>query len=271
MSEELQSQDLDVDVDNQPEIEANQDEEIGAELAPASEPEHEEKTDEAEDSSKVNQEAINKVISKKHFEAKEAERRALAAEQELERLRQAQAVVPEVPQKPDPYDDDYEYKMLKYEQAITEKAKYDANQQLLRQQQEQQAQQAQYEQQQRLNAQLQEYVERGKEQGMTVEEMTQAGQLVESYGIGVDIQHALLGDKDGALMVKHLAANPVMANQLANMNPFQAAMFIEQNVRPSAQALKPKSSTAKPPPKRVEKTANDTTGSYRYIGGAKFE
>lgn len=238
-----------------------------SELAPDSEPQHEENSVEPEQN--FNQEAVNKVINRKHYEAQEAKRKAKELERKLAQYEAQTSQAPLIPQKPDPFDDDYDAKMVQYEQAVIAKARHDANQEVLQRQQQEQQQRQQYEQQQKLQQDLQRYVESGKKAGMSVEEMTQAGQIVDSYGVGVDLQQALIADEDGALIVKHLAANPAMAAELASMTPYQAALHLERAVRPAAKQLKPKTTSAPNPPKRLQGGDVDPElGQYKNVNGS---
>lgn len=245
-----------------------------ADLATDSEPEHEKNTeDDIEKSNTVNQEAINKVINRKHYEAQEAKRQAEEYKRQLEQYQQQQtSQAPQVPERPDPFDDDYDAKMANYEQAVAAKGRYDYEQQLKQQQQLEQNQRQQQEQQAKMREGLTKYVETGKKAGMSVEEMTQAGQMVESYGLTVDLQNYLLTDDDGPLIVKHLAANPVLTSELSNMTPYQAAIYLERSVRPQALKLKPKTTAAPNPAKRVTSgNVDPELGRFKHIGGAKFE
>lgn len=275
MSEELQSDEVVVDNDEYVEVNESEDAEVEAdepessELAPDSEPQHEENSDEP----KFNQEAVNKVINRKHYEAQEAKRKAEELERKLAQYeQQQQQAAPSVPAKPDPFDDDYDSKMVEYEQAIRQRAQWEYQQQAQQQQQYEQQQRQQQEQQQKLQESVTKFVEGAKANGITQEEIAAAGQVVESYGLNTDLQMHLLADPDGALIVKHLAANPSDVVALSQMSPYQAGVFIEQNLRPAAGRLKPKTTSAPPPNKRVSSgTVDPELGKYKHIGGAKFE
>lgn len=273
---ELQSQDEHFEEVESEEVEQAdvEEQDNDADLATDSEPEHEENTeDDVEKSNKVNQEAINKVINRKHYEAQEAKRQAEEYKRQLEQYQQQQtSQAPQVPPRPDPFDDDYDTKMANYEQAVAAKGRYEYEQQLRQQQQWEQTQRQQQEQQAKMQEGLTKYVEVGKKAGMSVEEMTQAGQMVESYGLTVDLQNYLLTDDDGPLIVKHLAANPVLTAELSNMTPYQAAIYLERSVRPQALKLKPKTTAAPNPAKRVQSgNVDPDLGRFKHIGGAKFE
>lgn len=267
---ELQSEET-IDNDEYVEVEENESAEIdseqSAELATDSEPQHEENSEEPK--ADPNQEAIQKVIDRKHFEAKEAERKAEEYRKQLEQYQNQQPVAPTIPERPDPFDDDYDAKMQHYEQAVAAKGRHDYEQQVRANQQQQEQQRLQAEQQQKLNESLGKYVESGKKAGMSIEEMQQAGQIVDSYGIGAEIQQALIADEDGALIVKHLAANPAAASEIASMSLYQAALHLDRTIRPMAKQLKPKTTSAPAPNKRVQSGSVDPDlGQHKHVNGS---
>ena len=176
-----------------------------------------------------------------------------------------------IPDLPDPFDDDYETKLREREMLLTAKAQHEAQQQLLAQQQQQQQYQQQLQQQQELQKQVISYENRAKELGITQEELAQAGQTVAQYGISEDIAMGILADKDGALITKYLAANPLEISQLTSMNTVQAAMYLERHIRPKAANLKPKKSKAPAPSENLSGSSVKVESKYKNISGAKFE
>ena len=223
------------------------------------------------------QESIQKVINKKHFQAKEAERNAQAEKQRADDLQrqldEANVQTPvEVPDLPDPYDDNYETQIQARDNIIRQRAAYDAAQQQQYQTQETNRQQAQAKQQAELRSKAEKYTERAIDMGITAEELQEAGQAVANYGISEDLTMAILGDEEGALLTKYLAANPSEMDTLANMSSYDAAMHIERNVRSKAAALKPKTTKAPEPPADIE--GNGVDGEFARLGlikGAQFE
>ena len=269
---ELQSDEVAIDNDEYVEVEENEVAEVEeqpSDLAPDSEPQHEENSEEPA----FNQEAVNKVINRKHYEAQEAKREAEELKQRLQQYeQQGQQAEPQLPSKPDPFDDDYDAKMGQYEQAIERRAQWKYEQQQKQHQQFQAQQQQAQEQQRKLQESAAKYMESAKANGITQEEIVAAGQVVESYGLNTDLQMHLLSDTDGALIVKHLAANPAEIASLTQMSPYQAGIYIEQKLRPAAKQLKPKNSNAPPPNKRVSSgNVDPELGRFKHIGGAKFE
>lgn len=243
-----------------------------AELAPASEGKHEENNQASEELSANAQ----KVINKKHWEAKEAERQAAEYKRQLEELqsqqRTAQNAEPIVPPMPDAFEDNFEQLVSERDKKIMERAQWQANQNAQQQQQQQIEQQQLQEQQQKIYQSVQTYEERAKGFGIDKQELEQVGNLVSQSGISLDLQMELLNDPDGALIVKHLASDIQSLDQLTKMTPYQAANFINQKVRPQAINLKPKTSNTPPPPDNLSGGNVDIDAAkYGIVAGAKFE
>lgn len=264
-SDDLYQEEVNAEVENH--------QEDGAELATDSDQQHEEN---AEAVQAVNQEAINKAINKKHFEARQAERErdeALKRLQELERRQvEAQASqIGNIPRMPDPFDDDYEAKVQQRDQAIAEKIRFEHEQSLRQQQQQAAQQQAEMQKQQALQESLTKYTQRATELGISNDELQTAGQTVANYGISDDLTMAILADKDGPLITKHLAANPMAAIELSQMNPFLAGAKLVE-IKQKAAALKPRKTEAPKPATNLSGHGTDKDlGKYKLISGAKFE
>tara|TARA_R110002096_G_scaffold136233_2_gene288666 strand:- start:156 stop:968 length:813 start_codon:yes stop_codon:yes gene_type:complete len=270
MSDELQNDEPEV-IDS----EIIADHEDGADLATDSDEVHEDTPHVDEEA--VKQEAIQKTINKKHFEAKEAERKLKDAEKQIlefqtKEREQYAAKVGTIPDMPDPFDDDYDVKMKQRDEAIIAQANFNQVNQNFQQQQQHQQQQVQAEKQQQLQTQMQAYNTRTKELGISQEELQAAGNTVAQYGISDDLTMAILADSDGPLLTKYLAANPTELSDLSGMNPLQAAMHIERNVRAKATALKPRTTNAPKPSDNLRgKGAKPANDKYKHISGAKFE
>lgn len=266
MSEELQNESIDTStgIEEQPEV--------AADLAPDSEAAHEEQPQVVDE----DQDGVQKRINKMHFEAKQAQREkeeALARLRELEeaeRQRQA-AQVGEIPPMPDDFDDDRDAKIKARDEAIVAKARFDAQQAAIEQQAIAQ-QQAQAEAQ---AAKVREvatgYNKRAVELGIKPDELQAAGNAVVQYGLSDDLVMHILGDNDGPLITKHLAANPAEAIELASMSPFSVGTYLE-GVKEKAKALKPKTSNAPPPSEKLDGASiKPDDGRHPHIKGATFE
>ena len=265
---ELQNDNVEPVIDNPTKIE-NQD---GAELAPASEAQHEEQAQ----VETVNQDAINKAINKKHFEAKQAERErdeALAKVAEFEKKQQEQlaAQVGDIPPMPDAFDDDFDAKVKARDDALLRKAEFDAQQNLYLQQQQFQQQQEQQRRAEEVQKQAANYTDKAKEYGISNEELNKAGNLVASYGVSDDLTMAILSDSEGPLITQYLAANPMEISALNSGNPYIAGAKLAE-IKIKASALKPRTSNAPEPATKVQGSSVDADANqYQHIKGAKFE
>ena len=231
---------------------------------------------ESQEPSADNQANINDAINRQHKKFRDEERRANelqtkldAQAKELDGFKnQAPATVPEMP---DPFDDDYDSKLKARDEALVEQAKYDASQNLVKQQQEQAQQQAAYEQQKQVNDSIQTYTKRATDYGISSEELQQAGNLVASYGVSNDLTMEILKDEDGPLITKYLAANPLELDSIRNMNLYQQANYINSSVRAKAVQLKPKNSNAPAPADTLSGNGVDPElGKYQFSKGASF-
>ena len=276
MSEqELQSESLEPVENTDPQENANHDN--GADLATASDGNHEQTPEVDEEAKK--QAAIDKVIGEKTFKAKQAEREAAEYKRKLDeyeakqREQEAQQIGNIPPMPTDEFDDNYQRDLQAHIDAKVRHGQWEANQAVYTQQQEQIQQQQQAQQVQELQQKVVSYGESAKKLGVDSKELEVAANQLDQYGVNLNtapnLVSSLLADPEGPLIVKHLAANPVDAMQLTSMNPYEQAVFIERNVRGKLDAIKPKTSSAPKP-------AKDITGSgisddkYQHIKGAKF-
>jgi len=274
MSEQLQSDDpifehdeYVEEVENEEVTEANE----PSDLATDSDEEHEENPIDSE--KQVNQDAINKRISQKHFEAEQAKREAAEYKRKLDEYEaQNRQQAPQVMERPDPFDDDYDTKVAAYEESIKNNVRYEYEQNVQSQYAQQQQAEQQRKQGEEINKKAQIYTERAKAFGIDTQELQQAGQLVTSYGLSEDVAMHILDDEQGALITKHLAANYNDAEKILSMPPIQAALYIERAIKPKLAALKPRKTNAPPPATKVNGGGGDKdAGKYNYIGNAKFE
>jgi multidrug efflux pump subunit AcrA (membrane-fusion protein) len=273
---ELQTEDMqqgiepELQEDNQ-EHDTGTGQEPGADLAPVSESQHE------ENDSGFNQEAVNKVINKKHAEKMEALRQV---EEERQRVEQLQAQLakyqqtqePQIPEMPDPFDDDFNVKLEQREQAIMRKAQYDIEQRQKQESQQQQQLQQQQQQMDNLQKSINSYNDRAKASGINEAKLEAAGNTVMAYGISDSHALSILHDPDGPLITTYLAENPAQIAEMSSMNDYQLAMHIERNVRPNALKLKQKTPSAPDPAQRISGNGVDKeSGKYPNLGKAKFE
>jgi hypothetical protein len=80
----------------------------------------------------------------------------------------------------------------------------------------------------------------------------------------------ILGDSDGPLITKHLAANPQDGYDLASMSPYSVGQFLD-GIKTKASALKPKTSNAPSPATNLQGNGVDPElGKYKNLKGTKF-
>jgi len=272
MSDELQTGDAAVETTPIPE-----DQEAGADLATATEGQQESnaQVDEAAAKQAQAQEATQKVINEKHYQAKQAERErddalAQVAKFEQDKRESEAARVGEIPPIPDEFDDNFKEKMVLRDEAIANKAHHEHSEAAYQQSlQDQQAQEVQ-----RQNAVFQQasvsYNARALELGIDTQELQAAGNQVVSYGLTPQLTMNILADKDGPLITKFLAANPMEAFNLANMSEFQQGAAIEA-IRAKADSLKPKTSNTPNPPDILSGNGAEVdTNKYPNSKGATF-
>lgn len=243
-----------------------------AELAPDSEPEHEQNT---EESQAEEQSRATEVINKKHRQMREAEERAQRAEEQLSRLQQnaSYSQAPNVPDLPDPYEVDeaaYTAALKQRDDAIKMRAQWDANQQQLNYQKQQQQIQQQQQQQRDLAQKAEGYQKRAKDYGIKPEALQQSAQVLVSYGLNDAIANEILVDDKGPLITRHLASNPMELSEVVGMNPIQAALYIERNIKPKLADTAPKRTSA-PKPKGQVKGQTYKKGDHPALQGATFE
>lgn len=256
----------------EPEVIENQ--EIETDLAPVSEAEHEEQPHVDEEA--VKQEAINKAINKKHFEAQQAKRDLDAANNrianfEAKEREQMAAQMGNIPDMPDPFDDDFDVKVKQRDEALIANTNYNTqNQAYLNNQAHQQQQQAQAKQAEVQKA-IASYTGRATELGIKQPELNAAANIVSQYGLSDDLVFHILADKDGPLITKYLADHSDDGIELATMSPYLVGQYLD-GIKTKAGALKPKTSSTPSPATNLSGNGVDPElGKYKYLEGATFE
>lgn len=230
-----------------------------------------EQVDEVELAKQKANEAFNKQYGeKKQLERDLAAQAAKVAQfEQAERERQA-AAVGNIPDMPDAFDDDYEVKVKQRDEALIAQANYNAQNQSYLQQQQFNQQQAAQAQQAKVQESMVSYSNKATELGIKQDELQAAANTVANYGLSDDLVLHILGDSDGPLITKHLAANPQEGFELASMSPYQVGSFLD-GIKQKASALKPKTSSTPSPATNLQGNGIDPeAGKYKNIGGAKF-
>lgn len=211
-----------------------------------------------------------KIISEKAYEARQAKREK---EELARRLAEIEAQKPKetrpnVPPIPDPWDDNFEEKVRQRDEALAKASAYDAQQRIIQEQEQAREQERLQKQQQELATRVTTYSERAKQLGIEAQELAQAGQRL-SGQVSDDVASYILDNEQGPLMTKYLSANPLELDRLQSMNPMQAAVYLETQVKPKAAQLGRKKVSQAPEP--VETLNGGGAAPERGPKGAKFE
>jgi len=238
--------------------------------------ESEQKTEEEkkQEQNNVAQEKINKVINRKHRQMREAEeeadrqkKHAEALQVKLDELNKTTA--PEIPDLPDPYDAEYDKKMVVRDAAIEARTKYD-QEQFYNQQKQRTIEQANLDKQQKQaydNVRI--FRDRVQKLGIKEEDIRSAENTVAGYIQSQDVRDFLLQDENGVLMVQYLADNLVELEAISRLTPMAAAIRLTTKVAPEAKKLLPKQ-TQTPDPLTIENGRNKTDTPDPMIQGATF-
>lgn len=251
---------------------APQTEDQTTELAPVSPDEGEENTKaEVEGIEVEGPEGFKKAINKQHFKMREQQRRADAAEKRLKELEDRQkpsVTVSDVPPMPDQFDDDFERRYKQREEILQRNA---AAQALEINRKEQQAisqrdrERREFEESQKVQSQ---FKENATKLGVDQKALSQAARVVIEYGITPELEHSIMNDPDGSLILMHLAANPLELSDVIESDPITAGRLLER-VKAKAGSLKPKPSLAPDPPSNLG--GRSAPQKERGPKGAKYE
>lgn len=213
---------------------------------------------------------LQKVIAEKAFEAREQKRRAEELERRLKEIEDSkpQPAEPTIPPVPDIYDDDFESKMRARDEAIAKHAEYRREQQLKQQQAHEKEQQQLQQQKEALMKKADEYTKRAVALGVDAQELAQAGQRINRF-VSDDVASFILESDKGPLMTKYLAANPLEVDKLSQLNPMQAAVYLETQVKPKAEQYGVKKPSSAPEP--VETLSGRGVSTEPGPSGATFE
>lgn len=199
-----------------------------------------------------------KIIASQVAKRKAAEEELARYRQEVETLRQQTGVQqdfnpetgePIVPNMPDPFDADYDQKIAYRDQQLLARARWESQQEL-RYQEQLQTQQRQIED---LNTRTQSYVERGKDYGITADDIRKAGEFINSTG-GLDpnLVDLVLDDDAGPAIPQYLYRNPEELQKVQSMTPARAAAYIATTIKPKA-VRNAKRRVEPPPPISTER------------------
>lgn len=194
------------------------------------------------------QAVFDKVIGEKTFKAREAERKAEAAEA---KLREVEARLPKenrpaVPPVPDPYDADYESKIAARDKAISQAAAFDARQETIKSHHEAAERQRLEAKQADLYKTAVAYKERSDKLGIPAPDLQSAATALSNFGITDDLTQFLLKDDQGPLMTMYLARNPVVLERMAGLSPLEMGHYIASAIKPQLAAVKTRTQAPDP-------------------------
>lgn len=213
---------------------------------------------------------FEEVVGKKAFKAREAEREAARLREELEKVK-AQApkeTRPDIPDKPDPYEDGFEERLQARDEAIRKAAEFDAQERFRQEQEERQKTEAEQRAQNERQQVIQDYAQRALKLGVTEQELYKAGTTVTNYGIDEQIEDFILQSDQGPLITVFLEQNLLELDKVRQMDPLSAAVYIETSLKPKAAALKTQVTNAPDP---AETLTGAGVTSYEGPKGATYE
>ena len=214
--------------------------------APDSGENHEEKITFSEEQQKV----VNDIAGKSAFKAREAKREAEELKRQLEEVKAKipQAARPDIPVV-DQYSETYAEDLARRDEAIRQANAYDLEQASQQRQKEDAAAASARKQQEDFAKTVSAYNDRATKLGVSEAELQAAGNAVVDFGIDDQVASFILGDDQGPLITKYLAKNPLELETLSQLDPMNAAIRIQTEIKQKASALGVKTLTA---PKPVE-------------------
>jgi hypothetical protein len=223
--------------------------------------------------SEEQQAIFNKEIGNKVAKHREAERhleeerlRREAVEKKLAEYEKVSR--PNIPDIPDPYDDNFAEKTRQRDQVIAEAARFDAGLQSAEEQSQRDKQAAFEKQQEQTRLAVQTYSTRAESLGIKPADLQTAGNQVHAFGIAEEVSQHILSDEQGPAITMYLSTNPVEMEAVRNMNPMQAAVYIETQVKTKAVAARTRVTTAPAP---IETITGAGFPSNKDLPGATFE
>ena len=195
------------------------------------------------------QKVFNDMAAKKAFEARTAKREADDLRKQLEEMKAnvPRETRPNVPDVPDPYEDDYETRLRERDDAIRASAAFDAGERVRQEHAQREQQTAAHTAQTKQNERVQSYADRAKTLGMTPAELESAGTRVNQFGIDNAVANLIISDDQGPLITKYLSENPVEMETLSSMDAMSAGIRIATVVKQKAAALGNKQRNAPDP------------------------
>lgn len=190
-------------------------------------------------------EIVGTKVAKLHEERRlreAAEARAAELEAKLPK-----EVAPDIPDMPDPYDEDYEKKVAERDAALVERARFDAQIKAREDEQAREAQRLIQEEAQRQQEVVDGYEANAKSFGIETEQMRKDAQMVSSYIPSAELESFVLNDTQGPLVVNYLASNPLELEKIRSMpTVIEAALYIANEIKPKIASSRKSTNAPKP-------------------------
>lgn len=215
---------------------------------------------------------VRKVINKKHFQLKEAERQRDATQKELDDLKaqapQAEAAaLVDVPALPDSFDDDYEAKIAARETAIATNAEFKAREAIRAENDAATLQESQRKQTEYVQSLESKFSENVTTLGVDVAKVDKAVNALMSYGADAETAHFIVTDVDGPLIAMYFESDLQAFDEFMQLTPMQRGAQVGE-IKKKAAAFRPKQSETPAP---AERLSGKTPPAERGPAGATFE
>lgn len=186
------------------------------------------------------QEFINdRIVAPKIAELRQTQRELEEIKQRLSEREESpapQAQAPDngpiVPAMPDIWEENYEQKIQERDQAIMQRAQWEVDQRSESMRAEEQQRLQAEKQMEVIRSKVTDYTKRAEKFGVAEKELEVAGNTVHQIGIDDSITAYVLDHEAGPAITMHLAKNFSDLQAVKEMNPMQAAVFIETKVMP---------------------------------------
>ena len=217
------------------------------------------------------------AFNKQYGEKKQAERERDALQAKLDEVNKASTPPPpQAGQFPNEFDydttGDFEQAKLDYHNNVQATSDYNARINIQNEQAQNAQIAAQQQQQDDDNKLALNLITEAKVNNISEEEVQQHAQAVINYGVQVDTFRAIVSDKDGSLMLKHLAGNSQEVATLNSMSLIDQGAYIANVLKPKAVELKPTTTSTPNPPTKIEGGGADPDANrFPLTGGATIE
>lgn len=196
---------------------------------------------------------VNDLIGSKVAQTHKERQRADEAERKLAEF-QAQmpkTEAPGIPDMPDPEDfygnpDGLKAAQDQRDEAITQRATFDAQKSWETTQLQNQATQQAQAQAQKQQEAIAGYAKTADSFGIKTEQMQKDANMVSQSGLNQNIQDHLVSDAQGPLIINFLAANMLELDKLRSMDSISAGIYIANEIKPKLAGIKKTTSTPHP-------------------------